>query len=216
MGSTGCSTPVEVSACTKATTLGRTWSIAAAIALGASAAPHSLSTRVTRAPARAATSHMRSPNTPATPTTTPSPGSRRFTRHASMPAEPVALSGRVSGLSVPKSRRSRSCTSSINARNCGSRWPTTGWAIASSTRAGALDGPGPRSRRGVRDMTGMLNVDSTPRGGIALSRWIAASLALALVALAAFLWLRPAPPHGEIDAKSRGELDRVLRDAGAP
>ena len=50
--------------------------------------------------ARAATSHMRSPNSPLTPTTTTSPGLTTLTNAASIPAEPVPLTGSVSGLPV--------------------------------------------------------------------------------------------------------------------
>ena len=51
---------------------------------------------------------MRSPNTPLTPTTTESPGSTTLTNAASMPAEPVPLTGNVSGLAVRNTWRSRS------------------------------------------------------------------------------------------------------------
>ncbi len=56
---------------------------------GSSGSPQRSSTRTTSAPHRRTTSHMRSPNTPFAPTIAVSPGSRRFTKHASMPAEPV-------------------------------------------------------------------------------------------------------------------------------
>ena len=55
----------------------------------------------TSAPSRSATSHIRSPKTPLTPTTTTSPGRTTFTKEASMPAEPVPLIGSVRALSVP-------------------------------------------------------------------------------------------------------------------
>ena len=63
---------------------------------GRARAPHGASTRTTSAPHRRATSHIRSPNTPLTPTITVSPGSSRLTKHASMPAEPVPEIGSVS------------------------------------------------------------------------------------------------------------------------
>jgi hypothetical protein len=95
IASTGWQAPVDVSACTNATSDGRTRAITAAIASSSSTEPHSASTRVTRAPWRLATSHMRSPKTPATPITTSSPGSTRFWKQVSMPPLPVA-SGIVS------------------------------------------------------------------------------------------------------------------------
>ena len=56
---------------------------------------------------------MRWPNSPLTATTTTSPSCTVFTNDASMPAEPVADSGRVRALSVPHTWRSRSQVSSI-------------------------------------------------------------------------------------------------------
>ena len=61
-------TPVEVSAWTTAITAGAGW--ASRMRCGSRGVPQSASTRTTLAPHRAATSHMRSPNTPFTPTTT--------------------------------------------------------------------------------------------------------------------------------------------------
>ena len=91
------STPVDVSACTTATTRACGCSrCASSRRCGSSGSPHSASTRTTSAPQRRATSHMRSPNTPLTPTIAVSPGSSRLTKHASMPAEPVPLIGSVS------------------------------------------------------------------------------------------------------------------------
>ena len=59
-------------------------------------------------PWRSATSHIRSPKTPLTPTTTGSPGRTKLTKEASMPAEPVPLTGRVSAFVVAKTCRRRS------------------------------------------------------------------------------------------------------------
>ena len=87
-------TPVEVSACTTAMIAGDGW--AASSRSGSIGSPHSASTRMTSAPWREATSHIRSPKTPFTPTTTGSAGRTKLTKDASMPAEPVPLSGRVS------------------------------------------------------------------------------------------------------------------------
>ena len=91
-------TPVEVSACTTAIIAGDGW--ASASCCGSMGWPHGASTRTTSAPQRDATSHIRSPNTPFTPITTASPGRTKLTKEASMPAEPVALTGKVSGFAV--------------------------------------------------------------------------------------------------------------------
>jgi hypothetical protein len=55
---------------------------------------------VTCAPARWATSAIRWPKTPLTQTTIVSPGSMRLTTHVSIPALPVALTGKVSSFFV--------------------------------------------------------------------------------------------------------------------
>ena len=62
---------------------------------GETASPHGRSIRVTRAPLRWATSHMRAPKTPLTQTSIESPGSIRLTIAASMPADPVPLMAKV-------------------------------------------------------------------------------------------------------------------------
>ena len=144
-GSIALRTPVEVSACTTAINAGegcaaRSWA-------GSSGSPHLASTRTISAPWRQATSHMRSPKTPFTPTTTGSPGRTKLTNEASMPADPVPLTGSVSALPVAKTRRSRSFVSSSRSRNWGSRWPRTGPARAMATSGYGLEGPGPMSRR---------------------------------------------------------------------
>jgi hypothetical protein len=94
-GATSLRTPVDVSACTTAMMVGSGW--AERRASGSIALPQGASTRTTCAPRRSATSHIRSPKTPFTPITTGSPGCTKFTKEASMPAEPVPLSGRVKG-----------------------------------------------------------------------------------------------------------------------
>src|SRR5581483_9037230 len=76
-----------------------------------------------------------------------SPGSSRLARHASIPAEPVPLTGRVRRLRVPKTVRSRCAVSATRARNSGSRCPSTGRLNASTASGYGLDGPGPRSNR---------------------------------------------------------------------
>ena len=144
-GSISFRTPVEVSAWTTAITAGegcavRSWA-------GSSGSPHSASTRTTSAPWRHATSHIRSPKTPFTPTTTGSPGRTKLTNEASIPAEPVPLMGSVSELMVTKTLRSRSLVLSSSSRNWGSRWPKTGPASAMATSGYGFEGPGPISRR---------------------------------------------------------------------
>ena len=147
ISSTGWQTPVDVSAWTNDTTFGFVVAIASDIAFASRVLPHSTSTVVTTAPARRATSAMRTPNTPLIPTTTVSPGSSRFTKAASMPALPVAEIGSVIAFTVPKQVRRPSLTRSSRAMNSGSRWPSSGRLIASRTAGCALEGPGPRSRR---------------------------------------------------------------------
>ena len=120
--------PVLVSACTAAMTFGFGW--AASTSSGSIARPHGVSTRTTSAPQRAATSHIRSPNSPLTPMTTTSPGPTRLTNAASMPADPVPDTGRVIGLPVRQTWRSRSHVSSRRAKKAGSRWPSMGWRKA--------------------------------------------------------------------------------------
>ena len=93
-------TPVDVSAWTAAMIFGAGW--AAATRSASTGVPHSWSTRTTSAPWRPATSTMRSPKSPLTATTTTSPGETVLTKAASMPADPVAESGRVRRLSVPQ------------------------------------------------------------------------------------------------------------------
>ena len=140
-------TPVEVSACTAAMIFGD--GCAAATFSGSTGSPNGKSTRVTSAPQRAATSHIRSPNRPLTAITTGSPGFTKFTNAASMPAEPVADSGRVRRFSVPHTFRSPSHALSMTARNWGSRWPSSGRASASVASGYGLVGPGPNRWRTV-------------------------------------------------------------------
>ena len=90
---------------------------------GGTISPISASTRGTRAPARSAIVEIRSPKTPFTATSAVSPGSSRFTRHASMPALPVPESGNAKAVRSSRDARSRRCISSSSARNAGSRWP---------------------------------------------------------------------------------------------
>src|SRR5262245_58541773 len=145
-------TPVEVSAWTTAMTVGCGW--AASSASGSTGCPHGTSTATTSAPQRAATSHMRAPNTPFTPITTGSPGRTRLTKAASIPAEPVPETGRVMGLAVRNTVRSRSQVSSSTATNSGSRWPSMGRARAATASGYGLQGPGPIKTRSLSGMCG--------------------------------------------------------------
>ena len=167
------STPVDVSACTTATQA-RVAVLAAGRRAGAAGrargpTPRRRARRRHRSGAR--TSHMRSPNTPLTPTITVSPGSTRLTKHASMPAEPVPLIGNVSAFSVRKTVRRRAMISSRIARNSGSRCPSIGRASAATTSGYGFDGPGPSSRRSVMGMRGSLRARGTSRlGGVSGAR----------------------------------------------
>ena len=143
----GVNAPVEVSACTIATSLGLRPLSASAICAGSIMWPHSASTFTTSAPQRAATSAMRVPKTPLIPTTTSSPGSMRLVKQNSMPALPVPLIGNVISFSVRNTCRSISLISSIIVTNDGSRCPTKDCPMASSTEGGTSLGPGPMSVR---------------------------------------------------------------------
>ncbi len=152
-GDRSCSTPVEVSAWTIASTLKDPSVAAFATSSGSIALPHGASTSVTSAPQRRATSAMRPPKTPLRQISARSPGSRRFTKQVSIPAEPVADIGSVSAFLVPNTCRSMACASSSTSRNTGSRCPIVGRESASSTRGGTSDGPGPINTRSV-ELTG--------------------------------------------------------------
>ena len=123
-GAISFSTPVDVSACTTASTRAcglRALRVEQLLRVDC-AAPRRVDAHDLRA-ARRATSHMRSPNTPFTPMITVSPGSSRLTKHASMPAEPVPLIGSVSVFSVRKTSRSRSAISSSTDEEVGIEMP---------------------------------------------------------------------------------------------
>ena len=96
-------TPVEVSACTKASTL------VSGLALNASSTfcrltgvPQRSSTTTATPPQRCTFSIMRPPNTPLRQTMTLSPGLTMLTKHISMPTEPGPETGKVSSLLVWK------------------------------------------------------------------------------------------------------------------
>ena len=112
-----------------------------------SGSPHGASTRTTDAPSRPATSHIRSPKRPLTPTTTTSPGPTTFTNAASIPADPVPLTGNVSRFEVANTVLRRSATSSRISRNSGSRCPSIGRPNADITSGYGFEGPGPISTR---------------------------------------------------------------------
>ena len=122
-------------------------------AAGRAAAPTRSSTRTTSAPHRRATSHMRSPNTPLTPTITVSPGSSRLTKHASMPGRPGAADRQRQRVR----RCGRRCAGAPSSRR-GSRGTRDPCARASGAPSAAtasgygFDGPGPSSRRSVIGM----------------------------------------------------------------
>ena len=122
----GCSTPVEVSAWTTATSFVSPPFSAVSMPAGSMVSPQGASTFTSVPPARSTMSLMRVPKTPLTPTTHRSPGSMRLTRHVSMPAEPVADMGSVSSLSVRITSRSIVWTSSMRSMNHGSRCPMQG------------------------------------------------------------------------------------------
>ena len=142
-GSTAWRTPVDVSAWTAATSLVRAAARAGSTAAGSTARPLGTSTRASSAPWRTAISQRGSPKYPFPTTTVRSPGSIRFARQASIPALPVPGTAEVRGLSVWKTWRSISSTSSMIWRKAGSRWPITGVAMARSTRGCTMLGPGP-------------------------------------------------------------------------
>ena len=154
-GATSFCTPVDVSAWTTARTLASGCAARASSSRwGSTGVPQSASTRTISAPTRRATSHMRSPKTPLTPTITVSPGSTRFTKQASIPAEPVPEIGSVSAFVVSKTVRRRSQVSSRIRRNSGSRWPSNGCASAAVTSGYGFEGPGPISSRSGITMPG--------------------------------------------------------------
>ena len=122
------STPVDVSACTTATRRASGCSrCASSRRCGSSGAPHSSSTRTTSAPQRRATSHMRSPNTPLTPTID---GVARLEQvdEARLHARRAGAAHRAASArcSVRKTVRRRAIVSSMIARNSGSMCPSIG------------------------------------------------------------------------------------------
>ena len=109
------------------------------------------------------TSHIRWPKSPLTATTTTSPGCTVLTKAASMPAEPVALSGSVRALEVPQTVRSISQVSSMirgtpgrgapAAGSARARWPPgRGWT--GRVRRGGARGSWSPDRNEVRRLTG--------------------------------------------------------------
>ena len=109
--------------------------------------PQSAVTVTTRAPCRRAISEIRRPKKPHWATITVSPGSSRLAIPASMPAVPVQWSGSTSPSGIRYTRRSSSTTSSRISCIFGSRWPSIGRVMASSTAGSTFVGPGPQSSR---------------------------------------------------------------------
>jgi len=93
-------TPVDVSACTTATMRLAFSRIFFSTASGMTGVPQANSRVSTAAPSLAATSLMRMPKTPLIRISTLSPGSMRFTKQASIPADPVPDMGTVMAFSV--------------------------------------------------------------------------------------------------------------------
>src|ERR1035438_5346298 len=81
--------PVEVSACTKATTRGCSRRMKSRASCGSKGSPHGLDRRTTSAPWRRAISPMRSPKKPLVRSANFSPGSMKLATAVSMPAVPV-------------------------------------------------------------------------------------------------------------------------------
>src|SRR5436853_598050 len=93
--------PVEVSACTKATSFASRFFFSASSSFcGSTGSPHLSSTTTGDPPQRAAFSSMRPPKTPFWQTITLSPGVTMLTKQYSMPTEPGPDSGKVRGFFV--------------------------------------------------------------------------------------------------------------------
>ena len=93
--------PVEVSACTNATTRASRFALRASSSFsGLTGEPQSSSTTIGMPPQRSTFSIMRPPNTPLRQTMTLSPGATMFTKQYSMPTEPGPDTGKVSGFFV--------------------------------------------------------------------------------------------------------------------
>src|SRR3954462_9452944 len=94
-------TPVEVSACTNATTFASRVALSASSSFcGETGSPQASSTTTATPPARSTFSIMRPPNTPLRQTITLSPGLTMLTKQYSMPTEPGPDTGNVSGFLV--------------------------------------------------------------------------------------------------------------------
>ncbi len=135
-------TPVEVSLCTRVTSFGRTFATTRSKPSRSIGLPSSTSKAVTAAPTRSMTSFIRLPKTPATTTTTRSPGSMREIDAASSPVRPEPGMAITSPEVWKIWRRSRHAGSRISSSNGGSYWIIAGCAIARMTRHGTSVGPG--------------------------------------------------------------------------
>ena len=149
---TGFSTPVDVSACTIATTSAGVASSARRSASGSHALPHSTSSRVTVRAVPLA--HLREPIAEVARRrrrATRVPSRTRFATTVSMPDVPVPDTANANEPSGARNRRpSRARTSSSSASMIGSRWLTVGDAIARITRGAVRLGPGPSRMRSYR------------------------------------------------------------------
>ena len=127
--------PVEVSACTKAKILASGLSIKACSTFcGSTGLPQSSLMMTASPPTRMTFSFIRVPNTPLMHTMTLSPGSTRFAKQASMPADPGAEIGIVNSFSVMNAYFNICLVSSIISINAGSRCPIVCLAIAFKIR----------------------------------------------------------------------------------
>mmetsp|Transcript_24903 Transcript_24903/g.41009 ORF Transcript_24903/g.41009 Transcript_24903/m.41009 type:complete len:202 (-) Transcript_24903:252-857(-) len=122
--SIGWQEPVEVSACTRARTVGRCCFNPASSSSRENTVPHGLVIRRTSAPYRDAISQRRKPKYPLQPINMTSPGSMMLATLASIAALPVPDTGRVKGLDVCHAYLNISFTSSIICKKKGSKCPT--------------------------------------------------------------------------------------------
>ena len=118
--------------------------------VGIDGLPQGASTRTTSAPRRPATSHMRSPNTPFTPTTTGAPGPDEIDER-SLHAGRSRSTDREGQAHWPWRRRDEAARSCCRAGpgTAGRGARATGLASAMVTSGYGFDGPGPISKRSV-------------------------------------------------------------------
>ena len=143
IASPACSAPVDVSAFTKATTLGSSRRMKSRASSSLKVSPQGFSKRTSCAPWRLPISLMRSQKYPLANTANFFPGSTKFATEASIPALPVPEITIVTPSVVPYGIFSSCSISPIIWKKYGSRWPTTGLPSASYTRGCTMLGPGP-------------------------------------------------------------------------